>query len=253
MRKLHDSLCANRGCKWLILLGRSCQVMRDPIFWWGGPFFVKLCANVGGNCQSMRKPHDSLCANRGCKRLILVAVATPYARPHRNFFILGFLSSYARISVEIVRVCANFMSLCANRGRNRLILVGATPYARPHRAAAELRKKNRTSFFKSMQNTCLFRLHGAGKTSPQSIARHDDCTSPWRSGRNGRKRHCRCHGPCRTQLRNCAESANGETASLPRFRSCLSISVRGGLLCRSAEIYRKPGTRERVTRYDAAD
>jgi pimeloyl-ACP methyl ester carboxylesterase len=130
----------------------------------------------------MRKPHDSLCANRGCKRLILVAVATPYARPHRNFFILGFLSSYARISVEIVRVCANFMSLCANRGRNRLILVGATPYARPHRAVAELRKKNRTSFFKSMQNTCLFRLHGAGKTSPQSIARHDDCTSPGAPG-----------------------------------------------------------------------
>src|ERR1700730_5050911 len=31
--------------------------------------------------------------------------------------------------------------------------------------------------------------------------------------------------------------------SLPRCRSCLSISVRGGLLCRSAEVYRKLGTR----------
>jgi hypothetical protein len=32
-----------------------------------------------------------------------------------------------------------------------------------------------------------------------------------------------CHGPCRAQLRYCAESAVGETASLPRCRSCLSI------------------------------
>ena len=34
--------------------------------------------------------------------------------------------------------------------------------------------------------------------------------------------------------------------SLPRCRSCLSISVRGGLLCRSAEVYRKLGTKERM-------
>ena len=52
------------------------------------------------------------------------------------------------------------------------------------------------------------------------------------------KRHCRCHGPCRAQLRNREESAKGEAASLPRCRSCLSIPVRGGLLCRSAEVYR---------------
>jgi pimeloyl-ACP methyl ester carboxylesterase len=57
------------------------------------------------------------------------------------------------------------------------------------------------------------------------------------------KRHCRCHGPCRAQLRNCAESAKGEADSLPGCRSCLSISVRGGLLCRSAEVYRKLGGR----------
>src|SRR6202171_6244973 len=51
------------------------------------------------------------------------------------------------------------------------------------------------------------------------------------------KRHCRCHGPCRAQLRNCEESDKSEAGSLPRCRSCLSIPVRGGLLCRSAEVY----------------
>src|SRR5205807_158255 len=55
----------------------------------------------------------------------------------------------------------------------------------------------------------------------------------------GGKRHCRCHGPCRAQLRNCQENAEGEADSLPRCRSCLSISVPGGLLRRSAEVYRK--------------
>src|ERR1700675_1548850 len=55
------------------------------------------------------------------------------------------------------------------------------------------------------------------------------------------KRHCRCHGPCRAQLRYREASAKSEAASLPRCRSCLSIPVRGRLLCRSAEVYR--GTR----------
>jgi GNAT superfamily N-acetyltransferase len=50
------------------------------------------------------------------------------------------------------------------------------------------------------------------------------------------KRHCRCHDPCRAPLLYYPESAEGEAASLPRCRSCLSISVRGGFLCRSAEV-----------------
>jgi hypothetical protein len=77
-----DSLCANRGRRRLILVGVATPYARPHRNFFILGFFVKVCANLGGNCQSMRKLHHGLCANRGRKRLILVGVATPYARPH---------------------------------------------------------------------------------------------------------------------------------------------------------------------------